>query len=201
MRQRPRPRIPSDQAEPRDFSFHLLEGTPTVRPKVGHARQFSCSLLFPKKRTLMHLSDSIQFACGCSHEVRNNCRLTPNGTPEKFIVKIAEARMIIRGPTGTSGPLPGQERDDLIASLQKFGAIPPLAVDRAGEEHLFPIFGVPVIFGKTNLPESRFLRKQREGRTRFSKASFTGSFQILQELLPGQDLEITPDSIPRMTRE
>src|SRR5689334_9501090 len=62
-------------------------------------------------------------------------------------------------------PLPLKKLNDLLASIRKFGAIPPARVDCISECHFFRIATVPAIFCQANLLNGSLSSERRQGRT------------------------------------
>lgn len=64
-----------------------------------------------------------------------------------------------------TSPFADKKAFDRITALNKFGAVPPLAVGRVSKRHKRRIAAVPPIFGKTNLLRSGLIVEWRKRRT------------------------------------
>src|SRR5215510_206637 len=64
-----------------------------------------------------------------------------------------------------AGPLPGEESDDLLASVEELRAVPPARVGGVGLGDLLGIAGVPGILGQTDLLRRGLAGERGEGRT------------------------------------
>lgn len=59
-------------------------------------------------------------------------------------------------------PFARQERNDVLASVDEFQAIAPLAIGRIGLRHLFRILAIPGIFRETDFLNSSFSIEGRQ---------------------------------------
>src|SRR6478735_5168599 len=62
-------------------------------------------------------------------------------------------------------PLAGQERDDLVAALDEFRAVPPVAVDGVSQRDLRGVAGIPAVLGQPDLLDRGFTGERRYGWT------------------------------------
>src|SRR6202012_4343424 len=60
-------------------------------------------------------------------------------------------------------PLSGQERDDVVATIDEFGAVTPLAVDGVSESDLGRVATVPAVLGQTDFLHGGFMGERRYG--------------------------------------